>query len=76
VVKKYPSMEAMLLYLGKWCLQGMSGGWVPSSRSRVGPGATRPEQGRWRKRAGSHGEAGTLESVGGVVYPVPTLVLP
>lgn len=59
VVKKYQSMEAMLLYLGKWCLQGMWGGWVPPSRSRVGPGGTRAEQGRWRKLGVFHGEAGT-----------------
>lgn len=30
VVKKYQSMEAMLLYLGKWCLRGDMG-WMGTS---------------------------------------------
>lgn len=58
VVKKYQSMEAMLLYLGKWCLQGMLAGWVPPSRSRVRPGGTRTEQVRWRDLGCFYGEAG------------------
>lgn len=59
VVKKYQSMEAMLLYLGKWYLQGLWGGWVPPSRSRVRPGGTRTEQVGWRKLECFHGESGT-----------------
>lgn len=36
VVKKHQSMEAMLLYLGRW--------WIPPSRAGEGPGGAREEQ--------------------------------
>lgn len=60
VVKKHQAMEAMLLYLGRWCLQGGQAPGVPLFQSQGGTwwcqvGAAEAEGTRW---VGLCGEAG------------------
>ncbi|XP_017749938.1 PREDICTED: arf-GAP with Rho-GAP domain, ANK repeat and PH domain-containing protein 1 isoform X6 [Rhinopithecus bieti] len=60
VVKKHQAMEAMLLYLGRWCLQGGQAPGVPLFQSKSGTwwcqvGAAQAEGTRW---VGLCGEAG------------------
>lgn len=56
VVKKYQSMEAMLLYLGKWCLGEGDVGWIGTSIYKQG--------GSWWQQD----RAGQVEETGGLPW--------